>query len=199
MHNQAGALGTWVPKVEPLYGRRGDPLWREHPTHGRNVDVVALELTQLEGVEIYAHDPWAAGPGVAMGVTSGLSIVGFPFGITGGGGLGVWVQGTIATEPTLDFEDLPRFLVDSRTRPGQSGAPVLAYYAGGSVPMQDGSTAIFTGPVEQFVGVYSGRISDQSDLGFVWKAAVVSEIVEQGGTRQRLEAYLGWAAGRRRR
>ena len=84
-------------------------------------------------------------------------------------------------------------------RPGQSGAPVLAYYAGGSVPMQDGSTAIFTGPVEQFVGVYSGRISDQSDLGFVWKAAVVSEIVEQGGTRQRLEAYLGWAAGRRRR
>jgi len=72
-------------------------------------------------------------------VTSGLSIVGFPFGITGGGGLGVWVQGTIATEPSLDFDGMPRFLIDSRTRPGQSGSPVLAYHAGGALPMQGGA------------------------------------------------------------
>lgn len=180
MHNQAGALGTWVPKTEPLYASNGDPLWREHPGHRRAVDVVALELSQLDGVDIYAHDPWASGPGLAMGVTSGLSIVGFPFGITGGGGLGIWVQGTVATEPALDFEGMPRFLIDSRTRPGQSGSPVLAYHAGGAVPMQDGATAVFGGPVEQFVGVYSGRISDQSDLGFVWKTAAVRQVVDQG-------------------
>jgi hypothetical protein len=33
-----------------------------------------------------------------------------------------------------------------------------------------------------FVGVYSGRINEQSDLGLVWKAAAVREIVE-GGVR----------------
>lgn len=180
IHNQAGALGTWVPRAEPLYAPNGDPLWREHPVHHRAVDVVALELTHLDDVDIYAHDPWAAGPGLAMGVTSGLSIVGFPFGISGGGGLGVWVQGTVATEPALDFEGMPRFLIDSRTRPGQSGSPVLAYHAGGAVPMQDGSTAVFGGSVEQFVGAYSGRISDESDLGFVWKAAAVRDVVDQG-------------------
>jgi hypothetical protein len=180
MHNQAGALGCWVPRTEPLYGASGDPRWLEHPTHRRAVDVVALELTQLDDVDIYAHDPWSAGPGLAMGVTTGLSIIGFPFGITGGGGLGVWVQGTVATEPDLDFEGLPRFLIDSRTRPGQSGSPVVAYHAGGAVPMKDGGTAVFGGPVEEFVGVYSGRISDQSDLGFVWKAAAVRDTVERG-------------------
>lgn len=180
MHNRAGALGTWVPRAEPLYGPNDDPLWREHPVHHRAVDVVALALTQLDEVDIYAHDPWTAGAGLAMGVTSGLSIVGFPFGITGGGGLGIWVHGTVATEPALDFEGMPRFLIDSRTRPGQSGSPVVAYHAGGTVSMQDGSTAVFGGPVEQFVGVYSGRISEQSDLGFVWKGAAVRDIVDQG-------------------
>lgn len=180
MHNQAGALGTWVPKTESLYEAGGTPRWREHPIHRRAVDVVALELAQLDDVDIYAHDPWNPGPGLATGVTSGLSIIGFPFGITGGGGLGVWVQGTVATEPALDFEGMPRFLIDSRTRPGQSGSPVLAYHAGGAVPMQDGGTTVFGGPVEQFVGVYSGRITDQSDLGFVWKAQALQEVIEQG-------------------
>ena len=180
MHNQAGALGTWIPRAEPVYDPDGAPRWREHPRHHRAVDVVALELTQLDGVEVYAHDPWGEGPGLAMGVTSALSIVGFPFGITGGGGLGIWVQGTVATEPTLDFEGMPRFLIDSRTRPGQSGSPVLAYHAGGAAAMQDGSTAVFAGPLEQFIGVYSGRISDESDLGFVWKAAAVCDVVDSG-------------------
>lgn len=46
--------------------------------------------------------------------------------------------------------------------------------------MQDGSTAVLAGPLEQFVGVYSGRISDESDLGFVWKATVVREVVDSG-------------------
>jgi hypothetical protein len=180
MHNQAGALGSWVMKVEPLYDENGDPRWREHRQHGRKIDVVALELTDVVGIDVHPHDPWATGPDLAFGVAGPLSIIGFPFGITGGGGLGIWVQGTVATEPSLDFNDLPCFLIDSRTRPGQSGSPVIGYHAGGAVPMQDGSTAIFGGPVERFLGVYSGRISDQSDLGFVWKASAVREIIENG-------------------
>jgi hypothetical protein len=46
--------------------------------------------------------------------------------------------------------------------------------------MQGGGTTVFGGAVEQFVGVYSGRISDKSDLGFVWKAAALCEIVDSG-------------------
>ena len=38
----------------------------------------------------------------------------------------------------------------------------------------------YPGPVEQFFGVYAGRINDQSDLGVVWKARVVREVVDNG-------------------
>jgi hypothetical protein len=33
------------------------------------------------------------------------------------------------------------------------------------------------GPATKFRGIYSGRITDKSDLGCVWKASVVAEIV----------------------
>jgi Trypsin-like peptidase domain len=180
LHNAAGTLGTWSARVEPLYDSGGAPRWREHPTLRRQVDVVALELTQTAGIAVHAHDPWANSPGIAVGVAQGVEIIGFPFGLTGGAGLGIWVRGSIATEPAFDYDNLPRFLVDSRTRPGQSGSPVLIYAVGGAVPMADGSTAIMSGAVEQFLGVYSGRINDQSDLGYVWKASVVREIVDTG-------------------
>jgi hypothetical protein len=172
LHNREGALGSLVDKVEALYQENGAPRWIEHPQFGPRADVVALELTERGDIAIYPHDPWAEGPGFVLGVASAVSIVGFPFGITGGGGLGIWVRGTIATEPTIDFNNAPCFLIDSRTRPGQSGSPVIAYQAGGVATMDDGSTRVFTGVLEQFLGVYSGRINAQSDLGFVWKSTV---------------------------
>jgi hypothetical protein len=89
------------------------------------------------------------------------------------------VQGTVATEPSIDFQQLPCFLVDSRTRPGQSGSPVIAYHAGGAVPMQGGGVGVFAGPAQRLLGVYSGRVSEESDLGFVWKTSAVREILEQ--------------------
>lgn len=36
------------------------------------------------------------------------------------------------------------------------------------------------GAVERFVGVYSGRVHDESDLGRVWKVSAVGAVVEQG-------------------
>jgi hypothetical protein len=185
LHNMAGALGQWKPVVEPVIDADGNALWLEHPVHGRKVDVVALPLSQLDGVELFTYDPWATDPAVAAGVAEGVNIVGFPFGLTGGGALAIWVRGNIATEPAVDFEGVPVFLIDSRTRPGQSGSPVIFYSAGGAVAMADGGTRISAGPVERLLGVYSGRINDQSDLGFVWKAAIVCEIIQQ--TRPRPE------------
>jgi len=180
LHNVAGALGTWQPKSERLYDNQGVPVWLEHPQHGHKVDVIALPLAELDGVDIHPHDPWSDGVQLAFGAGGFVSIIGFPFGLAGGGAMGIWVQGAIATEPVIDFNDLPCFLIDSRTRPGQSGSPVIIYNAGGAVPMQDGGTTVFGGPVERFLGVYSGRINEQSDLGFVWKAEAVKAIVESG-------------------
>ena len=171
---QNGALlGNWVPKLEPLYDARGVPLWLEHPIHRSKVDVVALPLTELSGVELYPYDPWQEVK-AKIDMASALSIIGFPFGTTYGGAMAVWVRGFVASEIAINFGDLPRFLIDSRTRSGQSGSPVINYDATGS------GLVIGGGPIEDFIGVYSGRIIEESDLGFVWKASAVREVIEGG-------------------
>ena len=45
------------------------------------------------------------------------------------------------------------------------------------VALEDGSSAMFRGPVTRFLGVYSGRINPESDLGIVWKADSIRELV----------------------
>ncbi|WP_457256407.1 trypsin-like peptidase domain-containing protein [Pedococcus sp. P5_B7] len=176
VHNGA-QLGTWIAVKEPLVSTSEEPLWLEHPVHGKAVDVVALRLTNRAGVTTYEYDPWDESQDVAVVASQDVSIVGFPFGITGGGSFGVWTRGAIATEPEVDFGGLPCFLIDSRTRPGQSGSPVLFHSAAGLVPMRDGGSAMYSGPVTKLLGVYSGRINEQSDLGFVWKTQVIREIL----------------------
>jgi hypothetical protein len=177
-HHVAGKLGTWEFRDERLFDANGNPLWFEHPNHPVDIDVAALPLTNLAGIDVLPYDPWSPGMGLASGVSDPLSIIGFPFGVTGGGGLGIWVRGFVATEPSLDWNGLPCFLIDSRTRPGQSGSPVIAYSGGGAVATADGGVSFFSGPVWQFFGVYSGRINADSDLGFVWKAQAVRDIIE---------------------
>jgi len=177
IHNRKGALGQWVPRSEPLFSN-GNARWIEHPTLGAKADFVALPLTQLTDVELYPYDPSNPGPQIQVGPADPVSVIGFPFGIAAGGAFGVWATGFLASEPDVNFNGLPVVLVDCRSRQGQSGSPVLAYRAGGAVAMKDGGSAMFGGPVERFIGIYSGRINSESDLGIVWKAEALSELVQ---------------------
>ena len=175
IHNRVNALGTWIPVTEPLFAN-GKPRWAEHPTHAEKVDVVALPLTNTTDVQLYPHD-LTGSPKIRVGPAEPVSVIGFPFGIQAGGSLAVWATRFLASEPDIDFRDLPLMLVDCRTREGQSGSAVIAYRAGGAVSMEDGSTAILSGPVQRFLGCYSGRINKESDLGLVWKASAVQDVV----------------------
>lgn len=175
-HNRLNQLGQWVSKVEPLYSG-STPLWREHPQLGARADFVALPLTQLDDVQLYPYDPSNPGADILVGPTDALSVIGFPFGLSGGGLFAIWATGTLATEPIADFADLPVSLIDCRSRQGQSGSPVIAYRSGGAVAMGTGGTAVFSGPLWRFVGVYSGRINAESDLGLLWKATALAELI----------------------
>ncbi len=177
IHNRKDALGQWVPRSEPLF-TNGVARWIEHPTLGANADFIALPLTQLVDVELYTYDPGNLGPHIQVGPADPVSVIGFPFGITAGGAFGVWATGFLASEPEVNFNDLPIVLVDCRSRQGQSGSPVVAYRAGGAVAMKDGGSAMFGGPVERFIGIYSGRINSESDLGIVWKAEALFELIQ---------------------
>lgn len=177
-HHTKGALGSWERRPESLYDATGRARWYVHPELGPAVDVVALALTSTAGIDLYEYPLGTQEPALALNVSGQVFIVGFPFGVTGGGRFGVWSTASIATEPVVDWSGLPLLLVDSRSRPGQSGSPVIQYSAGGPVALADGGTGILGGPVERLVGVYSGRINDESDLGFVWKLSVVQEILD---------------------
>jgi S1-C subfamily serine protease len=179
-HNSRGKLGTWLPKEERLLDVTGRSLWLEHAVYGGRVDVVALPLTDIDDASLYAYDPWNPGPAIVVSPSDLVSIIGFPFGLLAGGAFGIWISGFVASEPQIQLNDLPCFLVDSRTRPGSSGSPVIAHRTGGAVSLEGGNTTLGGGPVTRFLGVYSGRLNEASELGFIWKVTLVAEIIENG-------------------
>jgi len=184
LHNTKDQLGTWMFKSERLVDIDDKPLWLEHPSGGRQVDVAALPLTNTDGVHLfpYSLDYGPEEDPVLLTPSTAVNIVGFPFAQSSVAGIGIWARGTIASEPELDYGEWPRFLIDSRTRPGQSGSPVVFFSPGGAVLRRSGTTA-FGGQIIQLLGVYSGRINDQSDIGIVWKNDVIRDIVTQTWVR----------------
>jgi hypothetical protein len=86
--------------------------------------------------------------------------------------------------------------VDGATRSGLSGAPVYARWAAGElVPFNDPDYEVrFSAMMNastSLVGIYSGRISEASDLGFVWKPSVIAEIIKNGARGNPVGDILG--------
>lgn len=176
-HNRLNVKGSHIIKYEDLFLEDGEtPRWIEHPTLGSQVDFVALPLTDLNEVQVYPYY-LDMDDNIIIGITDSVSVVGFPFGIQVGSNAAIWATGTVASEPDIDYKDLPLFLIDCRSRQGQSGSPVIAYRPNGDVNLGN-VFAIFGGPVKKFLGIYSGRINKESDLGLVWKASAIKELID---------------------
>lgn len=175
IHNVKDRLGQWCEKVEHLYAE-DQPRWKEHPTLTHQADVVALPLADIAGVQIISYDPSLANPDIAVAPADVISVIGFPFGMTGGGGaLAIWATGFVASEPNLPNDQT--FLIDCRSRPGQSGSAVIAYRGAGMVTLQNGDSVMYGGPVFRLLGIYSGRVNNESDLGIVWKSSIISQLI----------------------
>ncbi|NCT57016.1 MAG: serine protease [Legionella sp.] len=178
-HNVKNKLGSWKSIKQTLYDDpeiMQKPLWHEHPKLGKQADVVALSLQLNDSVICYPYSLDEKNK-IAINPADIVSVIGFPFGKTAGGCLAIWATGFMASEPNLTYEGMPKFLIDCRSRQGQSGSPVVAHRNGGAVAMEGGNTAIFTNPITNLLGVYSGRINAESDLGIVWKTNVIGEIL----------------------
>lgn len=176
-HHMHDRLGGWLGKPQPLYSSNGSPLWREHPTLGAKADFVALPLRNTDDIDTFPYD-LTDEPKIAIGPSDIVSVVGFPFGMSTGGLLPIWATGFVASEPQvrLNGSDLPIFYIDCRSRRGQSGSPVIAHRTGGMVAMEDGGAAAFAGPVTRLLGIYSGRVNSESDIGIVWKTESIREL-----------------------
>jgi hypothetical protein len=176
-HNMENKLLHWIPKLEPLFVN-GAKRWIEHPTLGERADFVALPMVESKDVSFIPYDTANPGNDFPAGPSDAVSVIGFPFGITGGGMLGIWSTGFIASEPDVNFNDLPQMLIDCRTRQGQSGSPVLAFKGQGSATHLISKRSLISGPIWRLLGIYSGRINSESDLGLVWKTKAIDELVQ---------------------
>jgi hypothetical protein len=174
----ARGVDTTVETVEPLY-EDGQPRWIEHPTLANRADLVALRLTQLSTTRIHMISLVEPEDRIVLRPAEPVSVVGFPFGRSGPGQFAIWATGFVASEPSIPYDGLPVLLIDCRTRPGQSGSPVIAHRIGYGLFETEGDTALrkSDGSLTQFVGAYSGRIHPESDIGMVWKASAVRDLV----------------------
>lgn len=174
--NEAGNLGGWQPFDYSLLDQHDEPKWLEHPTLGADADFVAVRTDTPFGITNYPYQTETPEDEILLRPAETVSVIGFPFGQSAGGLLGIWVSGFIASEPDVDYNGKPQFLIDCRTRQGQSGSPVLAVRHG-MVSWKNGGFVMGGNQVE-FLGIYSGRINDQSDIGVVWKRRAIDELVQ---------------------
>jgi len=191
---------TWSAIGESLNDDNGYPRWLAHPT-GAKVDVAALPVSPpSEHVTLVPLSLALADTNLFAGVGETVSIVGYPFGITGGAFLPIWKTGHIASEPDVDYEDAPVFVVDATTREGMSGSPVYRRFHGvgwrtrrGTEMMDSRTVRAGSSELTRFMGVYAsriGRIKEQdgeaveesAELGRVWKPHVIGEILNAAAT-----------------
>ncbi len=176
VHHSKGRLGTWHLVEEPLYHQDGSPRWIEH-VQGQAIDVVALPLSNVPPViEVFSLDMALADADLIPQPAMSVSIIGFPFGLSAGGAWPIWKTGHIATDPDVDFDGRPSFLIDATTRNGMSGSPVVVRSSGGHMT-RGGNYLLAGGITTKFLGVYSGRIRDDVELGRVWRPRVLEEIL----------------------
>ncbi|MFD2098276.1 S1 family peptidase [Flagellimonas iocasae] len=158
--------------------------WLVHPDHKHKIDVAAIEieidseqeiiLKPLNKIEFDDIEPKVA---------DDIFILGFPYSLKGGGRFPIWKRGSIATEPDLHIDSLPKFLVDTAGKSGMSGSPVI-FRRSGIHGVVGGKVSLdsILGTVENFVGIYSGRIIGKSELdaqlGIVWKKEVIDQIID---------------------
>ncbi len=160
------------------------PCWLVHPAYKNKVDVVAIKLTQNEAFHYFPINNYDFENDIPPEVSDEVFILGYPFEDFRYLGLPIWKKGSIATEPDVDEDQLPKLLVDTATRSGLSGSPVI-FQRIGIHKMENGlmKDDSIIGRIRGFLGVYSGRIGQSeihAQLGIVWKGKVIDEIIEGG-------------------
>lgn len=160
------------------------PAWYEHPFHGSAVDVIALPIPQsiANQYKLFPINSIAFDTKFKEEVADDAFVIGYPFSDTTYLQLPIWKRASIASEPDVNIDQLPKILIDTATRSGLSGSPVIMQRVGihgmaDSMPTDD---TIF-GRIRSFLGIYSGRIGKdefKAQLGIVWKARVITEIIE---------------------
>ena len=159
------------------------PNWLIHPIYWNKVDVVAIEMEDTDDMKnlcINKQDFQDIDPIVADNVY----VLGFPYNIKWWWNFPLWKKWTIATEPDIDIEGLPKIFIDTASRPWMSWSPVIyrrdwIHNLTRDWQLKDDS---IIGQIQWFIWIYSWRIlwktELEAQLWIVWKKQVIEEIIK---------------------
>ena len=177
--NTKGRLGHKFCEPFDLYDNDGMPNWLVHPILGHGIDIIAMPIRPKVEPDWYAVNQLDTLENLSLTVGQDVFILGYPFAI-GPSGYPIWKRASIASEPEVLSPEQPYILVDTASRRGMSGSPVIRR-SWGNHPLSDGGLLTTPGAMTKFVGIYSGRLNtaDQKDaqLGLVWPASFIDEVV----------------------
>lgn len=170
----------------PLY-LDSEPTWKEHPTRGTEVDLVAVPINDplvlsehaveafVEDEILPASDPLPLGQDVLL--------VGFPLGFHDTvHHLPIVRSATIASSYPHPFKGEPYFLTDARMHRGTSGSPVIALLK----RQKPGSQGQVWEQSWFLLGVHSAsldvsdrdpQLDERLGLNTAWYAALIPEII----------------------
>ncbi|HID4048179.1 TPA: trypsin-like peptidase domain-containing protein [Pluralibacter gergoviae] len=177
--NKKGSIGNYIIKKIKILDQNNEKLWHEHPTLNNRADFVAIELSDSPDIDFFPYNSDKERVIHVLSPSNTLSIIGFPYGKSSHKKFGIWISGFLASDPDINFDGLPIMLVDARTRPGQSGSPVIIYKESGINMMSQGNQTIYSPPyTTNFLGIYSGRLNNESDIGRIWKKEAIIELLD---------------------
>lgn len=147
-------------------------LWLEHEKLGQKIDVAVLPIKPIENRfpeplnKLQDFPPEFIEPMVG----SDVFVLGYPFGefIFKKSPFPIYKRASIATELSINIDSLPMFLIDTATREGMSGSPVI----------------YMKGEFMEILGVYSGRYGNDDlekiQLGRVFRGECINQIISNG-------------------
>lgn len=187
--------GSALKNIIPIYEdeHMSKPRWLVHPDYKERVDVVAIELEKSDKFVYSPINSTNFDDDIPPEIADECFVIGYPFSEFRYLGIPIWKKASIATEPTVNEDQLPKLLIDTATRPGLSGSPVVFQRIGVHKVGADGNLKddSIIGRIRSFLGIYSGRIGKgeiQAQLGIVWKGRVIKEIIE-GGRKGDIDFY----------
>lgn len=151
------------------------PAWVEHPDP--EVDLVGFKFCPPEVTVMNLVLP-VDGPELPLHVCTRVNVIGYPFGLSTDN-FPIWSTGYTASEPAIDVNGKPLMYIDCRTRPGQSGSPVIRLFHPGETVTVEGKTYMAKQLQVFLLGIYSGRINQESDIGMVWKKRAIAELFQE--------------------
>jgi hypothetical protein len=160
-----------------------NPLWLVHPTHNRRpVDIVAIPLNAEELKNRVTLLPVNELAPAKLAVMVGMEvfILGYPFGSVPPA-FPVWKRGSIASEPDLVKLTTGYYSIDTASRPGMSGSPVILRSWSNHILESSNWVATTDKPVDRIIGIYSGRKDNapaEAQIGMVWHVDYIDDIID---------------------